>query len=356
MKILIVSADRTVDGGIPANLGDAFLTDAFADAIEGRGHEVDVIDFGGHRDDGGRARTQARGLKGLWASVRSADAVVLGGGTLLQDDDRTKLFGGLPRLCAVVSLVARINGRPLRYFGVGCDPIARTIPRLALKLAVSGSPSWVREEESRRRFAEMFGFKPQISSDVALLSAERACEERSKAVTIALNRDEAPSLSRDLLKQLKGLGLAPQFLSMDQQPTFADHHFVSNILANELTLLPTATGWKAAWRAISTSRIVIASRMHALYMAALAGIPAVAIGDKAKVSSFAKEFNIPIFASVADYTPGSERLASESAVLNAVTRVDTALDSMLKSIPERGMSASMWNYKRRIANRVERSS
>lgn len=334
MKILIVSADRSIEGGFPANLGDAFLTDALADALRVSGNDVDVIDFGDAVRVGAYPRLRASGLGDLVAAIRASDAVVVGGGTLLQDDSRQKLVGGLPRLCAVVALVARVFRRPVRFFGVGCDTVDRVVPRSLLRFAVSDAVSWVRETDSRDRFAQMFGQVPFVGADVSLLLDRASLPEKSSSSTaiIALNRSEGEQLSSRTIERLRSDGFRPQFLSMEQQLGDADYHAVESELLEELSFAPEPIGWQAAWDQIAVSSVVVASRMHALYMAALVGVPAVAVGRREKVVSFAEEFGIPLIADVRHYERGQARVADAAVVDGAVGRARDSLDAMLASL------------------------
>jgi polysaccharide pyruvyl transferase WcaK-like protein len=126
MRTLIVSADRTLASGHPQNLGDAFLTDALSERLRRAGHETVIADFGQTaRLDSTEERVRVGGVRGLADVVRQVDAVVVGGGTLLADDQPGRPFAGLPRLMAVTGLIARTSRTPLAVFGVGADPVTR---------------------------------------------------------------------------------------------------------------------------------------------------------------------------------------------------------------------------------------
>ncbi|RII94235.1 polysaccharide pyruvyl transferase family protein, partial [Clavibacter californiensis] len=126
MRTLIVSADRTLASGHPQNLGDAFLTDALSERLRRAGHETVIADFGQTaRVDSTEERARVSGVRALADIVRQVDAVVVGGGTLLADDQPGRPFAGLPRLMAVTGLIARTGRTPLAVFGVGADPVTR---------------------------------------------------------------------------------------------------------------------------------------------------------------------------------------------------------------------------------------
>ncbi len=332
MRILIVSADRTVASGVPANLGDAFLTDALAESLVAAGNRVEVVDFGSSRSAGWFPRVRADGMRGLVGAIARNDAVIIGGGTLIQDDRPDRVVGGLSRLCAVTSVVARALRRPVRYFGVGCDSIDRRAPRLLYRLAVRGSRVWVREVDSRDRFLRMFAVEPGISSDVALLMTATVKEApESDEIVLAMNRSEGPQVASDVIDLLSRQG-TPSFLSMDQQEDSADYMSVPEHVRAQMNHSPERLGWEDAWRRIGGSKMLLASRMHALYMAAMLGVPMVAVGDREKVVSFAEEFRVPLIPTLAAYVPGMERPADTASLDEAVNRARRSLAEMLATL------------------------
>jgi polysaccharide pyruvyl transferase WcaK-like protein len=296
-RVLLVSADRSDATGDAINLGDALLTDALAASLEDHGLAVEVADFGGRRMSGPRMRRVLNGLRSLMIAVRDVDAVVLGGGTLLQDDRRDRLLGGLPRLMLVTATVARLFRRKVVFFGVGCDPIRRRVPRLMLGLALGSAPVWVRDESSRKRCFELFGRDVVLAGDASLLGITpmRALVadlgSRSGAV-IALNGNDCGHLSEATMRLLRSEYGELTFLSMSQGAHLDDSSRIPSAIKDHFDRITEGLAWEEAVRIIGTSRLVIASRMHALYVATIVGTPAVAYGSSAKVRSFTQEFGI----------------------------------------------------------------
>lgn len=334
MKILIVSADRTDVHGGACNLGDAFLTDALASALGELGHDVAIYDFGSVRTTSDLPRISGGRLGGLASQIRAHDLVLIGGGTLFQDNEPTMLVGGLPRLCLTVATLARVSRRPHRFFGVGMDPIDRRAVRLQISLATARVPVWLREQDSCDRFSEYFGRSARLGADAALLTTvpPEPNQVPRAGLVIALNRSEAPAVTSELIEAARSRFGTVTFLAMDQQASDSDWNALSPDVRSALGAPTGPLGWREAAAQISSSAAVVASRMHALYMAALSEAPMIAVGTRPKVRSFASEFAIPHAATATETVDLEPRVAASAAIEDAVSRAATSLADVLGSV------------------------
>ncbi|MBK8460502.1 MAG: polysaccharide pyruvyl transferase family protein [Micropruina sp.] len=244
-KILILSADRSTASGSASNLGDGLLTDALITALHAHGHAVAAVDFGEGSRKTGEARLPVRGVVGLSRAVRSADLVIIGGGTMLQDDVG-RGWGGLPRLCAVTSLIAHLAGRELAYFGVGCDPVPRVLARVLLRVATWSRTIWVRDRDSARRAADLGGRDVRLAADACLLavgaaSGHAAASRRGAVICIA--HGDADLVTADAVSALQERFGRVSFVQMDQRP---DQEMPSASLTRcwpcSMTLVPSCRG------------------------------------------------------------------------------------------------------------------
>lgn len=349
MKVLIVSADRTMSTGHPSNLGDALLTDALAEAVRVRGLDPVVADFGARRTIGGEPRLQLASVWQLARAIRTADVVIVGGGTLFQDDS-PRLVGGLPRLLFVTSLLSRLLGRPLAYFGVGADPVGRAVPRALLRLAVRGRHVWARDRASADRLRRMGAGRVELAADVSLALASQvplAPESRSgptaaPGAVVALAAADGPELSVQSLERLRGAFGAVTFVQMYQGDVRSD---ASTLTPEVLALVPVTSGlsWEAARDVFATADVVIASRMHALYLGVLLDRPVVAVGSLPKVVAFAEEFGVARFDDVNSAVESeSWRLADGAALRAARERVGWAVDRLVAPLVTHARGRSRW--------------
>ena len=324
MRVLLVSADRSAAGGGHAiNVGDALLTDALRAQLMELGHDVDAVDFGPGRSNSDAPRLGVRGLRQLFREVRQHDAVVIGGGTMIQVDSDHLLRGSLMRLCAAVSVAGWLSRTPVFYFAVGCDPLASRLARVGYRLAVWRRRVWVRETASALRFDQYFGRQPMIAADAALLLETKtadASDPVAGSITLAPNRRDGPQLTASWVASLGRSQAQLRLVPM----SYGDINDLDLVPDDALPMMRTISpvdGWQGVVAEFATSETVVASRMHALYIALLLDIPMVAIGASSKVAAFAEEFGVPRLDSFADYTPGVERRASAEAVLGAKARV-----------------------------------
>lgn len=334
MSVLLISADRTEPHGAPRNVGDALLTDALAHALQQRGESVVIYDFGAPRTSGGERRLRGNRLDDLSRAIRQHDAVVIGGGTLLQDNRQEWLSGSLPRMLAMVTLLARLHRRPVRFFAVGCDSLPRRAPRQALRMAVAGTPVWVRDSDSAIRFERHFGRAPAVAADASLLMQDSLGDMRStrSGLVLALHRSHSPQVANALLDAWPP---PATFLSMDQEVEDSDSDSLLPSVRDRLMARVRPIGWIDAATVVAGAQTVIASRMHALYLALMTGTPCVAVGRAEKIRSFVREFNVPTIRVLSDYTPGIEQIPDPAALTAAVIRVEGAVDDLVESLRHR---------------------
>lgn len=335
MKVAIVSADRSDANGSPWNLGDAFLTDVLITELTNRGHDPRAIDFGPMRTHGSLPRVPGHGLRGLASFTRWADLVVVGGGTLLQDDNRDALLGGLPRLCLAVSVCAAAARRPVVYFAVGCDPMPRPVHRWALRAATWGRRAWVRDDASQTRARDQFALHARVAADAcllpaadALLSDVRGPDHGAKPHIFALNGRDVSMLKADVIRESSSTtGTTPVLLAMSQGAGHSDltQADIVRFAAEGAVDAGYPLSWRDAALYIMGAEAVVASRMHALYIALLLDKPMVAIGDSPKITQFATEFGVPLARRVLPATLSLAARANAAAVQAARHRVSDAL-------------------------------
>ena len=335
-KVLLVSADRSDTNGVPINLGDALLSDAVASSLIRAGFDVTVCDFGASRTTGEVPRVFVDGLFGLARSIRSADVVVIGGGTLFQDDTPGRIFAGLPRLLFVTSTLARLFRRKVAFFAVGCDPIARILPRLLLRIAAGAGRTWVRDVRSQERCRALLGRDVELAGDASLLFAAKIAGMAAQAkaapplgLILALNGRESKLLRSVTVRELMRSHSRVHFLAMSQGGHVDDAMVLVEDARRELTATSHGITWKEAVGLIAGSSVVVASRMHAMYIAAMSGTSMVAVGASPKVEAFAEEFGVPLMGTIPSMIV-TDALADQSALRAATLRVEIGFQQLVR--------------------------
>jgi glycosyltransferase involved in cell wall biosynthesis len=318
-RALIVSADRTYISGHPGNLGDALLTRALANELEARGFYVRIADFGSARLNEGERHLRLGGVGGLLRTIRVMDLVVIGGGTLVQDDAKVGApWKGLPRLLLVSVLAARVTRTKEAMFGVGSNPVSRIV--------------WARDMLSADLLAKQWNKSASLAADTALLQEieDHAADDRGYLV-LAAYAAEIATLTPSYLQGLRQQFGAIEFISMHQSKN-SDAQAIPDVLRPYFRKVHESISLHEATEVVDGSSAVLSSRMHALYLGLLRGKPLVSLSNRPKIKSFRNEFGIPM-SDPAGYNSRfsqviSPQIADSDSVENARRRISEAADSL----------------------------
>lgn len=245
----------------------------------------------------------------LWRAIGRADAVIFGGGCLLQTCSRH----GRRSLAYYLALmlVARLRGRPFHLVANGIGPLRNGVCRLATRLVLSlAAGISVRDGRSRRLLLSLGiqADKVKEQSDPAL-SLSPPTEQECAAVAARLLNEQAklakkllcvvPKAMPDaMLDRLCGeltllwrtKGVYPLFLPFDQA---ADVPVCQRILSRVgVGQLIVTDDERTVLALFSHAGAVISGRLHGLILAFDAGVPAAALwagGDDSKIIDFAKD-------------------------------------------------------------------
>lgn len=339
MRVLVVSADRTLSSGNPLNIGDALLTQALADELLRRDFHAEIADFGGVRAPGSSENRHIRlnGIQGLIRAVRAADAVVIGGGTLVQDDAKSgPPWRGLPRLLLVTVVTAKAFGKRVAFFGVGSNPVRRAIPRFMLRMALIGTPVWARDELTAELLKSQWNKPSLLAADTALLARlDTNTKPQPQPLVVAAYAAEIETFSSDYLQSLRSEFGSLEFISM-HQGTRADADAISPELRDYFDAVHRDVSVDTAVGIFRRSSAVLSSRMHALYLGLLLDKPMISLSQRPKVASFRREYDIPISvpevstSTDADLVSFAPRRANSHAVAAAQARLDKSLNQLVE--------------------------
>lgn len=288
-----------------ANAGDALIFAALRRKLLARATHVTAITSApAAASDGDVEWVDHRSPAAVARAIRGADALILGGGGLLQD--HTSWFN-LPYHLSK-PLLARIVRTPRAAVGVGAGPLRTVAGRAQVRLALGGAtPVSVRDERSAQVLRGAGIRDPRVAADLALSLpaprtpvddvicaslrpwhgapgrlpvATRARTDITPAVMVrrlAAGLDDAAGL----------LGLPVRLVAL--QPGWDD--LLHRRVAAEMHAPVTLAGPRSdeVPEMIAASRVVVAMRFHAGIAAVLAGRPAVLIGYDPKLESLAND-------------------------------------------------------------------
>jgi polysaccharide pyruvyl transferase CsaB len=279
------------------NLGDdALLQAVLGELPEAWTPVVTAFDQDQVRQLHGVETVQRRDLKAVLSCLRACDALVLGGGSLLQDSTSFK------SLIYYASLItaARFQGKAVVLWAQGLGPLQRKRTRalVRLLLQMTTAVSW-RDPESAT-LARRLGCDAEHAADAVWMLPQQQWLGRGGPIVVCWRptpllqgSDWSPYLQAldqlsaeadrevlwlpfhrnqdaDLLEQFRRQGLMPERLSRRSRQLSASHP-------------------REAMAVFRSSGLVLAMRLHALILAALSGAPVSALSYDPKVKACADQ-------------------------------------------------------------------
>lgn len=295
------------------NLGDEALLQGLAHGLRARGFAVDAL-------SGDPAATRAlhgvdarHRYRSLLSAVLRADAIVSGGGGLLQDRTSRR---SLDYYLGVLEL-ARWTGRRRLVYAQSIGPLSAGGARRVAR-ALRGVPVAVRDGASQELLAAL-GVAAERVGDPALLldppapAAGGAPQGRPVLLIPRAGQDDLNLALEGAGARLRAAGVGVAVLPLhpreDDAPASRLH-----------AALPGAQAWRAgtpdeALARIAASRYVLSARLHGAILAAVAGIGFAGLVYDPKVAGFLEQARAPRFARDGDAALGRGALPVDPAVL-----------------------------------------
>jgi len=261
-----------------------------------------------------------RSLPLVLKALGRCDALVLGGGSLLQDSTsfRSLLYYG-----ALIA-AARLEGKPVLLWGQGLGPLRRRRSRLLVGrlLRLATAVSW-RDGESAA-LAKRLGREGPVGSDPVWAVPPQPWRGTGGPLVLCFR----PT------KQLQGQAWRPYLEALDQVAAAQDREVIwlpfhagqdRGLLAELLQagLLPAGLAARSrevlaerpseAMAVCSGAGLVVAMRLHGLILAALSGAPCAALSYDPKVAAAAAALGCPCQG--LDQAPASDVQSSELQAL-----------------------------------------
>jgi polysaccharide pyruvyl transferase CsaB len=283
------------------NLGDELVLAGLVRLLHDRGCGVTAVSVDPPATERGRG-IAAVGPRQVLAAAGRADAVVFGGGGLLQDETSAlNLPYHLSRVWA-----ARGRRTPVVGLGLGAGRLTTRLGRALVRTSLAGVPLTVRDGPSADLLAALGLPRPPVAADLALSLPPTQVEPRDRLVVClrpwtgsggllpASRRAEAvapepvlQATARALDEAASATGLAPHLVALQADRDGPLHDAVAERMTSTVT---TSRPDLAALPAdVGSGRAVAAMRYHGGICAVLAGRPAVLIGYSPKVDALAGE-------------------------------------------------------------------
>lgn len=286
-----------------ANAGDDLIFAALCHKLLVRGTRVTAIST--TPDETARMGVQAvdhRDLPRVLRAIRTSDALVFGGGGLLQD--QTSGFN-LPYHLSRIAM-ARATATPFAVIGVGAGPLRTAVGRVQVRRALRGAVGVTVRDEGSLDLLRSLGVEGvRLAADLAVAlpspdvtPADVICAclrpwRPTRGLLPVSTRGRSDITAEPMVARLAaGLedaaartGMPVRFVAL--QPGWDDrlHERVAERLSCATELVAPAAD--AVVDQVAASRVVVAMRYHAGIAAMLAGRPSVLIGYDPKLDGLA---------------------------------------------------------------------
>lgn len=292
------------------NAGDEAVLYGIVRALRQRAPRLEIAVLSADPED--TARTYGVAAFNRWnpftvlGQLRRADLVISGGGSLLQDvtGPRSILY------YLGVVLAGRLLGRPVAFYAQGIGPLTTWLGRTLVRLIVNRvNLVTVRDEASARLLRDLGVHRPpiRVTADPVLgLEAGPAERERGRQVLERaglLGGEKDAPLVGVAMRDWRGLegykravaAACDDLVRSGHRVVFLPLHFPQDIAAcreaarlmrEPSSLLREHISAPELLGVVANLHLLIGIRLHALVMAAVAGVPFVGISYDPKVDSF----------------------------------------------------------------------
>ena len=343
------------------NLGDELVYAALAAKLRERGVDPVAISLDPVATAAchGTAALAASSPVRQWRATGRADALLFGGGGLLQDETSPL---NLPYHLAR-TVPWRVHRRPIGVVGVGVGALSTRLGRKLVSLGVSSSwPISVRDAPSAELLVRLGFPRPVLAADLAFSTPEPSVERQDEVVVslrpqVARGRllpasrrwrsgvgDEAWLLrvAGALDSVATRTGLVPHLVAFQADRDGPLHDLVADRMRVSVRRsTPTVNDVAAT---IGSARLVLGMRFHACVLATVVGSPWVALAYSGKVRALVEEFGragaaVPVTADGLDALSEAALgvLGNEQDVLDARDRLrarergnDRIIDAVLE--------------------------
>ena len=319
-----------------SNAGDDAILEAIQQAIHGASDDVSVTVLSNdpeltQKQYGLDAVPRFRMWK-VFSALRRSDALLSGGGSLLQDTTSTR------SLLYYLSVIrcAQLLGKPVMLYANGIGPVRRPANRRRVKKVVERATLvTLRDHSSARELADMGVDRPDlhVTAD-PVFHLSPAPEERGQellqaagltpgASFVAVSVRDWPDterFSRELARLCDHLhrahGMEVLFLLMQPSRDRAAAQQVRQFMEEPSFLLDEPCTPRELMAVLGQARLCLAMRLHTLIFAARMAVPSMGLVYDPKVDSYLRELDLPA-AGYVDSFDGDE----------AIRRADAMMDS-----------------------------
>ena len=240
-------------------------------------------------------------LSSVLHALRTSGALIMGGGSLLQDaTSRRSLLYYLSLI-----LAARAMGLPVMLYANGIGPLSPSSQALCRKILRGTDLITLRDKDSLRAVRAMGLSRTRVvlGADPVLCDADKHKSDAPPLRRIALfphghrSHEEQMRLADSVAALAVSLQLDVAVAAMNPREDSAAVRKICDRIAKRLADHPHLHAVEASadpdaiLRLVERSSLVIGERLHALILSFRAGVPCVGVGSDPKIGSFLREIH-----------------------------------------------------------------
>ena len=276
------------------------------------------------------------------AALRRADGLVSGGGSLLQDSSSARpvaYYTGVTQLAAVL-------GRPYVIHAQGLGPIRRSANRALAGRALRNAAAVSLRDPASEELARALGVERPIEvvPDPALALQPTPIIRPGAAPIVIAVRDwpAAPPFLEPIHAALAELSAEHPVIALPMQEPDDRGPSLAAIAGTEhASVIDATTGLGTRAGILAGAGLVIGMRLHALILAAAAGVPAVALSYDPKVDAFAGIAGQEVAGDIAAGLEAGRIVAAARDALSGVTGRDPERVADLRAAVGRSAASSL---------------
>lgn len=307
------------------NFGDEALLSGLSYSLVSQGHDLTILSGNPKRSIELHKLKAVHRYKGLIAALLNCDALISGGGGLLQDKTS---FKSLQYYLWVIKL-AKLLGKRVLIYGQSIGPLS-TRGKNAVQTALKNTHIAVRDKPSQA-LLESMGLSSSLVADAALLIPFESSKQKN--YTLLIPRYGHPDLTDILIDLAKNLKAQNQDLVLSSVQANEDKTEITRIMqaVPELHYVEARTP-QDLLRIISQSNYVISARLHGLILAAVASKNYAGLIYDPKVKAFLNETGAAAFETPID----------PAALLRTVLERRPVNKAKLATMKERARLGEAW--------------
>lgn len=258
-------------------------------------------------------RRTPRGYLRLAASVREADVVILGGGSMIQDNQGLSLLRGMLAYMAQVVTLAKLFRKLIFTLPIGVDHLTTNLGRSYARFVLDRTDLVFLRDQASLDLAQAYARRPRchfrLSADPAYLLDDLAQSQEQQLLALPFSRYAVLSLARENLATSHFMPAVKAFLdywlrsdpdrgivflAMDSRP-HEELSLYSRLIKelgapNRVTISVPKEPFEA-FDIIKRAELMVAMRLHAMILG-LGYTPMVALSRTTKTDNFIQDNSI----------------------------------------------------------------